>query len=88
MTYNRKVGNNVINTTFEVLDVPNRSGILFHMGNTVDDTKGCILVASYYGVLNSLPAVLHSYAAFTGAFLDVFRKEKSFPLEIKWSTQT
>lgn len=29
---------------FAVLDVPNRTDILIHAGNTVDDTQGCILV--------------------------------------------
>lgn len=29
--------------TLEVLDVPFRSGILFHPGNVEDDTEGCIL---------------------------------------------
>ena len=28
----------------ELLDVPGRDQILIHAGNTVDDTKGCILV--------------------------------------------
>ena len=28
------------------LDVPGRSGIMFHGGNTKDDTKGCVLVGS------------------------------------------
>lgn len=28
------------------IDVPGRSGILFHGGNTKDDTRGCILIAS------------------------------------------
>lgn len=28
----------------ELLDVPGRSQILFHAGNTPDDTEGCILV--------------------------------------------
>lgn len=26
------------------LNVPNRNGILFHGGNTIEDTKGCILI--------------------------------------------
>ena len=30
--------------TIEVTDVPNRSHILFHAGNSPDDTDGCILL--------------------------------------------
>lgn len=29
---------------FKVLGVPHRSEVLIHVGNTVDDTEGCILV--------------------------------------------
>jgi len=32
--------------TYEVLHVPNHSGILFHMGNTNTDSDGCILLGS------------------------------------------
>lgn len=31
---------------FQLLDVPNRTYILIHAGNTVDDTQGCILVGN------------------------------------------
>jgi len=34
--------------TFEVQDVPNRKGILFHYGNTVNDTQGCILLGTMF----------------------------------------
>lgn len=30
--------------TYELLNVPGRSGILFHAGNSVKDTQGCILL--------------------------------------------
>lgn len=32
--------------TFKVLNVPNRSDILFHEGNSSKDTKGCILLGT------------------------------------------
>lgn len=37
--------------TFEITGVPNRSRILFHIGNTEEDTAGCILVGKRFGVL-------------------------------------
>lgn len=33
--------------TFEVRDVRGRTDILFHPGNAVDDTQGCILVGAW-----------------------------------------
>ena len=60
--------------TFQVLDVPGRTGILFHPGNTVSDTSGCILLAEHFGKLRSARAVLNSgrtFKAFMGIFVDV-----------------
>jgi hypothetical protein len=31
---------------YEILEVPNRSHILFHAGNTIKNTKGCVLTGS------------------------------------------
>lgn len=39
-----KSGNNI--ETFEIEDVPGHDGILFHRGNTEENSEGCILLGS------------------------------------------
>jgi hypothetical protein len=45
---------------WELANVPGRSGVLIHNGNTEKDSLGCIIVGSVKGTLNGLPAVLNS----------------------------
>ena len=49
--------------TFEVMNVPGRTAILFHYGNFESDTLGCILVGLGAGIMQSQPAVMNSKAA-------------------------
>ena len=49
--------------TWEVTKVKGRTAILFHVGNTEDETEGCILLGTAFGALD-VPAVLHSKNAF------------------------
>ena len=50
--------------TFEVTHVPGRSHVLFHAGNVVDSTEGCILLGQYFGKLRGQRAVLNSGETF------------------------
>ena len=58
------------------IEVPNRSGILFHVGNYPHDTKGCVLLG-----LNTIKGVVtSSRASFNGFFqqiLDYISKYKN-----------
>jgi hypothetical protein len=49
---------------YQVMDVSGRAYILIHIGNTVKDIEGCILVGSEFGELKGVPAVLESRKAF------------------------
>ena len=49
---------------YQVCDVPERSHILIHAGNTKEDTHGCILLGLMYGTLGTETAILSSRAAF------------------------
>jgi hypothetical protein len=50
--------------TYEVKDVPGRSHILFHAGNTIEDTQGCILVGEEFAGTWMEPILAHSKRGF------------------------
>ena len=68
--------------TFEIKDVPGRTHILFHGGNTEKHTLGCVLVGQYFGKLRGNRAVLNSGRTFV-SFLSAMKYIYSFELEIK-----
>ena len=67
--------------TFEVTQVPGRSHILFHKGNTLDDTQGCILVAEEFSGTFDHPMIVSSERGF-GEFLSLLEGRKNFSLVI------
>ena len=68
--------------TFEVMNVPDRTHILFHKGNTEDNTKGCILIAEEFGYLNKKTAILSSSKGY-GEFMQRLEGLDSFTLKIE-----
>lgn len=71
-------------STFIVMDVPNRSQILCtHVGNSDEDTEGCILVAEEFGVLNGEPAILRSRQGFD-EFRERLQGVNKFVLRVGW----
>lgn len=73
--------------TFEVTGVPGRSRILLHAGNLITNTKGCILVAQYFGKLKGDRAALNSGATFD-RFMETMRGVNAFPLTIEEAYKT
>lgn len=70
--------------TFEVQDVPNRTGILFHIGNTVADSNGCILLGESFGYIDGMPAITRSKGGFA-TFLSLTKDIAKASMVIRWS---
>lgn len=70
--------------TFEIYDVPSRSHVLFHSGNVVGNTRGCILLGQYFGKLQGDRAILNSGITFN-RFMALMKDITSFNLTIKES---
>jgi hypothetical protein len=66
---------------YEVTDVPGRTHILFHAGNTDADTRGCILLGEEFSMLEDKPAIGSSRKA-VAALLARLGGVASFELEI------
>lgn len=60
----RKVNSPKYGETYEIANVTNRTHILFHAGNTVKHTKGCVLLGKEVGSLRGDRAILNSGATF------------------------
>lgn len=65
----KKTVSKTFGETLRVLTVPNRTSIIFHVGNTAKCTEGCILLGERFGYLGSERAVLNS-----GVAVEAFRK--------------
>ncbi len=71
-----------LNETFEVLNVPTRSGILIHVANTVHDLKGCIGIGMSFEKFGSEIGIAESRRAFT-KFMALLKEQSSFKLYIE-----
>lgn len=60
----RKVRSPKFGWTFEVTGVPDRTHILFHKGNTIEDTEGCILLAEEFSGTWDKPMLASSQRGF------------------------
>lgn len=78
----RRVKSPKFGNTFEVTKVPGRSAILFHAGNTADDSLGCILVGHGFDPVKGKDGVVSSTKEF-GEFLKRQHGSDTFTLTVK-----
>ena len=60
--------------TFEVTKVPGRTHVLFHAGNVVKHTEGCILLGEHFGKLAGDRALLNSGKTFKNFLNEIGRR--------------
>jgi len=77
----KRVNSPKYGNTFEITNVPNRTHVLLHSGNWARDTKGCILLAEQFEVLNGEPAVAQSKKGYT-EFMNKVKDKDEFTLKI------
>ena len=80
----RRVDSPKFGDTFQVMDVPGRTHILFHKGNTHHNTNGCILVGESFSHLDGLPSIAHSGQGY-GEFMGRLQGIDEFELNIMWA---
>jgi hypothetical protein len=82
-TTNRHLGaGTIIPVTFEIVGVPDRSGILFHAGNIVSQSEGCVMFGLQWDSEDSPFTILGSAAAMR-RFNHLTKDNKEFPLTIE-----
>ena len=68
--------------TFQVMNVPGRTKILFHAGNFLNNTEGCILLGQYFGKLKNSRGTMNSGNTFK-RFMEIMEDVDKFHLTIK-----
>lgn len=66
---------------YELQNVPNRTDILIHAGNSILDIRGCILIGCGWGRLGQNPAVINSRDTLK-SFMYLMKDEPEFKLVI------
>jgi hypothetical protein len=77
----RRVRSPKFGNTFEVTNVPGRTDVLFHSGNTIEDTRGCILIGEEFSGTFDRPMLVSSQRGFS-EFLKYLENTTQFDLII------
>lgn len=68
-------------STFEIMNVPNHTNILFHVGNYNHDSDGCVLLGEYVLESAGEKVITHSKITFD-RFMNLLRNENEFQLTV------
>lgn len=68
-------------TTFEITNVKDRSHVLFHSGNQISDSRGCVLLGFQYNDSGAQLIISKSKVAHE-ALMKLMENENEFALEI------
>lgn len=77
----RTSGGMLIPLTYEIANVPNRRGILFHVGNFLRDTEGCVLCGLGLNFQGEQPMLSDSAKGFN-RFISQVKNMESFTLKV------
>ena len=69
-------------STFQVMNVPERTAILFHTGNLMKHSAGCILIGETFEPYKGQPAVMSSSKGFK-EFMERLTDQQDFQLLIQ-----
>lgn len=67
--------------TFEVTNVPSRTNILFHGGNIVDDSLGCIMLGEQFNIWKDGRCSITSSRVAVAEFMQALKLVDSFDLQ-------
>ena len=67
--------------TYEITNVKGRAGILFHRGNTVQDSKGCVILGEAFEPIAGVDGITQSGHAFN-EFMNMLEDDDYFYLNI------
>jgi hypothetical protein len=80
----KKVRSPKFGDTYEITGVPDRTHVLFHKGNTIEDTQGCILVGEEFSGTWEKPMLVSSQRGF-GELMQLLSGAAEFELCIRGS---
>jgi hypothetical protein len=78
----KKVRSPKFGETYEITGVPGRTHVLFHKGNTIEDTQGCILVGEEFSGTWEKPIIVSSERGFL-ELMKLLGGQSEFQLHIK-----